>query len=217
MKTKVLVYANNGNDVVAKNVELEKIDEHVYLYRVDEMYKVIGEIEGIYFHVDNCHNLDRLNKEGVKDFVDNFVKYVSEEEVFVSNLYIAVFRALGKTDYLPALMEKRERWLKRIREEEEERERKIKEEHERYLQKEQELFEEKYNENVKEYILGNPIKPEMFLEMLSRNNIYVHPRTKHTIANNLSAICARGIWNKDGKKGNTEKVFEAIYELNDKL
>lgn len=88
---------------------------------------------------------------------------------------------------------------------------------ERYEREEKERFEEKYKKFVEGYKLGKGIEPAMFLEMLSRNNVYVHPRTKHAIANNLEAICPRGVWNKDGKKGNTAKVFEAIHELNEKL
>lgn len=210
MKAKVLMYSKNGNGVVAKHVELENVEECIYLFHSENVYKVIGEIEGVYFFVDNCHNISRLNKEAVKDFIENFIQYVLEDEsVFVSSLYLEVFKALGKTDYLPALMEKRERWMKRVREEDEE--------HERYLQRERELFEEKYNNSVSNYISGEQIYPDMFLEMIARNNIYVHPRTKHTIANNLYALTYRGVWNNGKKKGGTEKVFQAIEELNEKL
>lgn len=88
---------------------------------------------------------------------------------------------------------------------------------ERYEREEKERFEEKYKEFVEGYKLGKGIEPAMFLEMLSRNGIYVHPRTKHVIANSLQAICTHGIWYKEGKRRDASKVFDAIYKLNEKL
>lgn len=219
MKAKALMYAKNGDDVITKTVDLEKIGEHLYSAIGDyDNYLLFGEIEGIYFYLQQGSILTNTKKELLSNLVKNYIELVQQsEDIYVSNITLALFKALGKTDCLPSLLKKRERWIKKVRKEEEKREAEIKARQERYEREEKERFEEKYKKFVEGYKLGKGIEPAMFLEMLSRNGIYVHPRTKHTIANNLESICARGVWNKAGKKGNTAKVFEAIYELNNKL
>lgn len=201
MKTKVLRYKFDGNTVVAPYMELEPYAENVYVSlskkneygnESEDYFHVVCKINNVYF---SCGQYSRriLDEEGhreevaayCRNWISNTLKD-AEEEKYISVLPIRVFNALG-LDPAP-LVKAREAYLKR--QEQKRMEWKMKEEEKRKLEAEQ--WQRQLDDAKRNFLAGEKITAEQFLEITKRDGFDIHIRTKGTFNKHVTGI------NRDG-------------------
>lgn len=210
MKVKVLKYKSDGNTIGASYMELEPYAENVYVSLL-ERDEYTGESEdcllmvcktGDVYFACGRYSRKTLEEEGCreeaetycKNWVGNVMKKV-EEEKFISLLSVHVFNALG-LDSTP-LKQAREAYAKRQEQERLELEKK-EEEKRKQREKQYQLL---LNENKRNFLEGEMISGEMFLEITKRDGFDIHIRTKGTFNRHVRGINKNGIISYRKNKG----------------
>lgn len=228
MKIKVWGYNSSGDKVVAHHYELEKVSDNVF-YRVKEpsthdseldCLEVIFKTGNVYFAID-CTYRRTLLREDIKSkcqkIADDFPGYIADviqAGGFISLLHIKVFEELG-LETAP-LIRQREKYQ---REKQEKiaacnREEKIREE-----QKRKEKEERRQKELVQataNFLAGNFIDSEDFLDLCQQHGVPLTIRTVGTIRSSIPEISPHSAQQRRLKSGgyaSTDGCFKAIDAL----
>lgn len=201
MKTKVLKYDSTGNKVVAGYMELQPLRENIYTALVQEneygntgedVLYVIFEVNGTCFvyHRTYRNTIERESylseiTECYKNWIGNVLE-AARQQKYIRLLEIRVFEEAG-LDMAP-LLQSREAALKRKEEEARERERKAAEEKER---RETE-WQRKLDKCKQQFLSGELITGEEFLEIAKRDNFDIHIRTKGTFNSRVRQLNKSG-------------------------
>lgn len=201
MKTKVLKYDSTGNKVVTGYMELQPLRENIYTALAqknecgnsgaDVLY-VVFKVNDTYFvyHSTYRSTIERESycsdiAECCKNWVVNVLE-AARRQKYIRLMEIRVFEEAG-LDPAP-LLQSREEALKRKEEEARERERKAAEEKKRQETERQ----QKLDRCKQQFLSGELITGEEFLEIAKRDNFDIHIRTKGTFNSRVRQLSKSG-------------------------
>lgn len=201
MKTKVLKYDFTGNKVVTGYMELQPLAENIYtaLAEKNEYGNTGEDVLYIVFKVNNTYfvyhrtyrgTIERENylsdiTECCRNWTGNILE-AARQQKYIRLLEIRVFEEAG-LDTAP-LLQAREAALKRKEEEARERENKKAEEKER----QETEWQRKLDKCKQQFLSGEPITGEEFLEIAKRDNFDIHIRTKGTFNSHVRQVSKSG-------------------------
>ena len=220
MKTKVLKYAANGNDIVMPYMEVEQFEniENCFVSLKCEEYGskyfyLIFNCKGV-FVADASYREDILKQPNVIEQIKELAKGYEnhwQKQMFVNKLQIELNTLIGNdTTEMEA---KRTAYL--LEKQAKDNEAKAKKEQEA---KEAELQRvEKLNQLHEQLKAGEKIAVNYFIELLDFKKVAIHPRTKGLLndLNNQSMIGVKqaNIFAPKAKGKNFQKVFEVAAQL----
>lgn len=218
MKTKVLQYAKNGNDIVEKYRELKPVPYHENIFYTPsdieanfDRFDIIFRFKDTFIHIDGTTESNILElSERITSFYSTFLETRINEK-WIQSIWIELFKRL-ELDF-QSLINRREE-IQKEREQNEEKKRLEKIE-------QQKIATEKRNslldEQLKIFKSGEMIDKTYFLELCDKYQVNLHIRTKgllNRINNAEIGLSTARIYCKDSKKVNLDKVFEAANLLN---
>lgn len=214
MKVKVITYANDGNTVINKYMELTAVNYHssVFTGPIEEFDRaeLVYKFDEVYYNEGNYYFEQIINNtEKVINHYNNYLATLHTQK-WIKNIYITLFEALNMDT--KQLLENRER---QIREREEKKQAEIK-----YKAEQVEIALQKRLNELKEAKLklaaGEKIGKDDFIELVKMYKIPMHIRTIGML-NDLNraeiGINQAYISGKKGKAFNLDKVFEAAQLL----
>lgn len=214
MKTKVLTYANDGNTVCNKYMDISAVhdSENVFISFTDQLQRVnlVFKFNDVYYCEGNYnHNQIADNKDVVLNHYNTYLVELINKN-WIQSIYIALFEALGMD--ATTLINKRneikvaKEIAAKVKQDEKEKQA------EDYRQK-------RLNElNIAKCKLsaGEQISKDDFLELVKQYNIPVHIRTIGMLNKLTKAdigINKAHVIGANAKNVNLDKVFEAAKML----
>ncbi len=216
MKTKVLMYAKNGNDLIEKSRELTPLNtfKDIYICKMDEdineYFYIVYQFENLFFSSESARlELINNNLERIREHKDNYIENVKTVK-FINSLHIEIYKRLG-LDY-SLLVERRED-NKRQREE---KDRKDKEERAEILRQAEEKRKQLLEEAFIMFKSGEQIEKAYFMELCQIKGINLHIRTKGLLNRIKEAKISPSqiyLYCNKPNKVNLDKIFEAANKL----
>lgn len=209
MKQKVLTYANDGNTVVNKFMELQPVSYHADIFISLEEYErasLIFKFNGIYY-CEGSYNKQQIDN-GADTVINHYNNYLTNlhSHKWIKNIYIVLFERLGMDATI--LNETRQ---KQILDRQAEKQAEIK----RKADEVQILLQKRLAElaiSKAKLAAGEKICKDDFLELVKMYNVPIHIRTIGMLNDMQKAdigINQAYIYGNKNKGKSLQKVFEA--------
>lgn len=188
MKTKVLMYKNDGNNLKDVVVDLSEVCKNVYYFvtpdTYGDVYHIVFDYKGIFFQEGVIHS-EKLALSVTPEMYNNWIQNnLSEQAVlnpakYTNNLNIEVLQRSGVNEsFLKSVIENKKKYLdnKEAEEKAKAEERRKKEAEEKRLSDIQAAADLKEAERA--YKACECISPRMFAELCKNAGIELRPNTK---------------------------------------
>lgn len=144
-KIKIYTFHSNGNDVICKNMNAERVNEHILYVSEDEVYSnwsvtyhyLIVDYNGIFVKLDRTNNLEFITNLTFDTILNNFNQRV-ENNLYFNKVDLMLCKAISVELYEKALSARNHVLAQREEEERERREKIRKETQEEEQRKQQE-------------------------------------------------------------------------------
>lgn len=222
LKTKVLQYAVNGNDLINKYRELIQTPYNENIWYSEnqhntasyKVYDIIFQFGNVFIEVDRTSIENILSMgERIDSFYQTFIESRKELK-WTPSIFIELYKRLG-LDY--SVLEQNRNKSIQERKEKEERE---KAERAELAKKQAEKHMERLLNEAKKFIQGEKIDKNDFMELCEKNGINLHIRTKGLLNRINTAEIGFSevrIYCNKARQVNLDKVFEAAKELKEVL
>lgn len=201
MKTKFLRYSlSKLNQVVWHRAELEKVGEGVYTYlKMKDPYREEGDVIAIVLQLDNVffeyekytrrflanHDVVATGAQFRADF-HRTIEQIMQQGRHMQLLFIRIYQELG-LDAEPLIRYRKERQLRKQREDKE-KQRLKKQEEQRKQQQAREREQERLKTVGEEFIAGQFISCADFISLCKRHDIPIPLHTHGTLKNRVELL-----------------------------